>query len=741
MYNVSKFYLSNKTIIMQDFSQKFRRVTLIFDKTAQLNKLPLTNFTPEKMLLVSEFALEAGVDNLSTKEFLLVPVSQKITNEQVNQYLGRELELIIYDATRSFDVNAFTAVCGSIIGGGELVLLLPKRYEIFALNKTDVSAKEIEQNNLSPTLVRLVSELSVLPVTRWRNGVRQSDNFDCALANKKTSSNTTIFFKEQNRVIERILRCSLGHAKRPVVITANRGRGKSSAIGIAVATLVFEHKKSIMITSPRRENISVLLKHFDLTIQRLDGQSGNYNFYKKLVTFIPPDKLVATKPDCDLLIIEEAGAIPVQMLKVIAESYNRMVFSTTIDGYEGNGQGFELRFKSYLVNQFPQCRFENLEYPARWSTDDPLEKAINSAFLLSFEKDQITNFSEQMKSNTFLANEEIEYNLITKERIIVDNDLLSDIYQLLVTAHYQTRPSDLERILADKNLLIFSASLNGKVIATALVVKEGNLSTNECEQIEKGQLRIAGHLLPQALMAYQGQSMAGLLNYWRIMRIAVNPTLHRQTFGSQLITYIEKQAAINSVDIIGSSFSFTPDVGNFWYKQGFQCSRIALRKDSSTGNYPCEFLKLLESSNDLATSCYNQSINCFNQSFFYSIGSAYKEITTQLILLIIENQTSLFLDEKNKQKYNYREQEIKRYVEKVRSFEMIEWELSQFFMFQLKTKSNIERLSKLERMMLVAKSLQKYSWKEIVSQFELLGKNQAKEMIRNSILNLLKADT
>jgi len=725
---------------MQKFGQKFRRITLIFDNLAYLNELLLDTSNIKNKCFISDNELlsKASLSN----ELIKSLTNHQISNKQVNQYLGQEIELVIYDTTHSFDVNAFTAICGSIIGGGELILLLPKTIGEFVLKNSNPTSNpllipEPGQTKVSPTLVRLVNSLMDLKETRWSSENQQSDNFDFIQDNETVLDNKQYFYKEQNHLIDKILRCSLGHAKRPVVMTANRGRGKSATIGIAIAELVFKHQKSIVITSPRKENIKVLLKHFNSEIERYSNSSDAYKKNQQLIVFSPPDKVITEKLECDLLIVEEAGAIPVQVLKIISSHYNRIVFSTTTDGYEGNGQGFELRFKSHLEKNFPQVKFENLRYPARWPIDDPLEKAINSALLLSF--DNPYNFNDNLKFNDIeiIDKSKIEFRQITKNKIQSNNVLLSDIYQLLVTAHYQTRPSDLERILADENLLIFSAFVDNQIIATSLVVKEGNLSTDECEKVEKSQLRIPGHLLPQSLMAYQGIAKAGELNYWRIMRIAVTPNLQNKSVGSQLITHIKKQATFNSVDIIGSSFSFDQEIGKFWYKQGFQCSRIALRKDSSTGNYPSEFLKLLKPQNKLAQSIYNQSVEHFNHSFFYSIGSAYREISTQLILLILKNQKSISLY----QKYEFRLNEVKRYSKKNRSFEMVEWELFNFLNYQIKEKTYFFSLTVDEQYFLIAKILQKLPWKKMVTQFELQGKNEAKEMLRDSILNLLNAYT
>ncbi|MCW1891328.1 hypothetical protein OK016_27805 [Vibrio chagasii] len=43
--------------------------------------------------------------------------------------------------------------------------------------------------------------------------------------------------------------------------------------------------------------------------------------------FVAPDELLNRKPDCDLLLVDEAAAIPIPMLKSMVDSYRGMVFN------------------------------------------------------------------------------------------------------------------------------------------------------------------------------------------------------------------------------------------------------------------------------------------------------------------------------------------------------------------------------------------------------------------------------
>jgi len=58
------------------------------------------------------------------------------------------------------------------------------------------------------------------------------------------------------------------------------------------------------------------------------------------IEFVAPDDLIANKHDVSLLMVDEAAAVPVQMLSELLQSYSRIVFSSTIHGYEETGRGF-----------------------------------------------------------------------------------------------------------------------------------------------------------------------------------------------------------------------------------------------------------------------------------------------------------------------------------------------------------------------------------------------------------------
>lgn len=147
-----------------------------------------------------------------------------------------------------------------------------------------------------------------------------------------------------------------------VAMTAARGRGKSAALGLSIATAIAFGYSNIFVTAPSPENLKTLFefvfKGFDALSyeEHMDYelvQSTNPDFNKAIVRvnvfkehrqtiqYIHPTdghKL----GQAELLIIDEAAAIPLPLVKSLLGPY--LVFmASTVNGYEGTGRSLSLK--------------------------------------------------------------------------------------------------------------------------------------------------------------------------------------------------------------------------------------------------------------------------------------------------------------------------------------------------------------------------------------------------------------
>ncbi|EJG0450067.1 tRNA(Met) cytidine acetyltransferase, partial [Vibrio parahaemolyticus] len=366
-----------------------------------------------------------------------------------------------------------------------------------------------------------------------------------------------------------------GHRKRPLVLTADRGRGKSSALGIACAQLLQHKPLRILLTAPSINAVEPVYQHAqrlltDAKQMKKDRLEVGYGY----IQFIAPDELLSSLPECDLLLVDEAAAIPVPMLKQITEHYHRLVFSSTIHGYEGCGRGFTLKFIEWLQQQRPGMKTYHMQQPIRWSVDDKLEMWLYDAFILNAE------LSPQ--SIEGMAN--VSLNKVDKQALVHQPNLLRECFALLVNAHYQTSPNDLLHLLRDDNSSVYLAMDKQNIIGVILTVEEGGLDDELIEAIQLGQRRPKGHLTPITIINQLGLVKVGKLITSRVMRIAVHPDLQGSGIGKRMLTLLEESVGAH-VDYLSTSFGATDELIQFWQQAGYQSIRLGTMRDAASGCY------------------------------------------------------------------------------------------------------------------------------------------------------------
>ncbi|WML89514.1 GNAT family N-acetyltransferase [Thiothrix lacustris] len=474
--------------------------------------------------------------------------------KKAHTLLGQECTALVFDAHSGFDVNAFAAVSGTLCGGGTLFLLTPPLDDWATFPDPDY--RRFLPYPYQPDAVdgRFLRRLV---------GMLEERESVC-----NTPPPTTVGayyirpLRDQINAIRSILQAPL-----PVVLTADRGRGKSAALGMAASQL-FAAGKRVLLTAPSRATVEAVFKHAE-----------------NPPLFFAPDDLLQTLPQGDVLLVDEAAAIPVPLLLKMLEHYPRCVFSTTLHGYEGSGRGFALRFQKVLDVQAPGWQAVRLHQPIRWGEHDPLENFINQALLLDVGGDE-----EEGVCNTPLHS---VYRQLDRDELAANEALLRQVFGLLVTAHYQTRPSDLRQMLDAPDISIHVLEQDGKMLAVALLSREGGLDTELTAAIHAGVRRPHGHLIPQTLTFHAHMAGAAELLCERVMRIAVCPPLQHQGLGAQLLLHLLAFAERSGVDYMGVSYAMTPNLLRFWERAGFVLARVGFRKDAASGSHSVVQVKAL----------------------------------------------------------------------------------------------------------------------------------------------------
>lgn len=618
----------------------------------------------------------------------------EITASNYKASLGQDIPLLIINAHSSFDANAFAACEGALVGGGLLLLLTPSE---IASNDLFYHYIDKQLGQYAFTTIQQ-DQAIVVPATEI----------------EPSTCNLPLNLEQQKLAVAAIIKTVTGHRRRPLVLTANRGRGKSAALGIAAADLLNSGLKTILVCAPNKAATITLFKHAGLMLSDYEQLPFSISNRQQKLQFIAPDMLQADKPHCDLLILDEAAAIPVPILEVLTHHYSRLVFATTLHGYEGSGRGFALRFQKRLNEIAPQWRQLHLEQPIRWADNDPVEHFTLNNLCLTESPSEKTNFDSQKT---------VQFETITAQQLVANKLSLQEIFSLLVNAHYQTKPSDLEQLLNDHCLSIFVLRQEKQLLGVALINAEGGLDPELSEKIWQGQRRIQGNLVAQSLAFHSGFQQAAQHRYARIQRIAIQPQCQQQGLGKLFISHLKNWAKEEQFDHLCASFGATADLLSFWQQQQFSSLRVGASRDSSSGTHSIIVNLPLS---DRGTLLHTEVQQQFQLQLPMQLTRHLQNIETELI--------SVLLNEFPKRQFS--NPQLISYIEGNRPYQTVEYEL-----LELLLNSDVNTLTLQQRTLTIQKVLQNNSWAEICNKQGYTGKKQAQSKLKDAIKQLLEEES
>lgn len=269
-----------------------------------------------------------------------------------------------------------------------------------------------------------------------------------------------------------------------VALTAARGRGKSAALGLAIAGAVAFGYSNIFVTSPSPDNLHTLFEfvfkgfdalqyqeHLDYEIvQSLNPEFNKavirvnvFREHRQTIQYIHPADAVKLG-QAELVVIDEAAAIPLPLVKSLLGPY--LVFmASTINGYEGTGRSLSLKLIQQLRQQSAQSQVSttaenkttttarlasartlhevSLQESIRYAPGDAVEKWLND--LLCLDCLNIT----RIVSGCPLP-EACELYYVNRDTLFcyhkASEVFLQRLMALYVASHYKNSPNDLQML-------------------------------------------------------------------------------------------------------------------------------------------------------------------------------------------------------------------------------------------------------------------------------------------------------
>ncbi|MCM5704082.1 tRNA(Met) cytidine acetyltransferase TmcA [Larsenimonas salina] len=484
-----------------------------------------------------------------------------VTVKAARQWLGRETDMVVLEAFEGMDPDALGALSGTVRPGGVMLLLL--------------SEQSAQASRVDGRIRRLLAELPALPTDAVPTGPAGETPLNDPSYGAVTS--------DQVRAVEALLALK---RRRPLVITADRGRGKSAALGLAAAELLRRGQTTLYVSAPRKAAVAPLFARLEAQLPGGTLEGGVFRYQDQSVRFVPPDQLGEVGGSGTTLLIDEAAALPVQYLSTALERFPRIAFASTVHGYEGAGRGFELRFRARLDARTPDWRALELTTPIRWADGDPLEDATDRLLCLSARPTPLDPHVTPATPSPWIER-------LDRARLASDDALLEAVFGLLVQAHYRTSPRDLVQLLDGEGVAVWAAFDGEVVVGVALSVDEGGFSEALSRAVADGHRRPRGHLMAQSLALHLGLEAAAQCRHRRVMRVAVHEARRRLGIGARLIEALAAEGRRDGIDALAVSFGLDDHLPAFWAAQAFSVVRVGLGRETASGEHALMMLRPL----------------------------------------------------------------------------------------------------------------------------------------------------
>jgi len=511
------------------------------------------------------------------------PRLTRIAPTEARKWLGREVSLIAWDGWQGNPPDAFAALSGALTAGGLLFWLMPPLGEWHRFADPDYPRTGLDHGGEHPFAARMAHILADHEaVIRISPDSPESPPPIPPLPKEHFRIGAT---QDQEQLVRRLVRFGFGRRRRPLVVTADRGRGKSAALGMAAAELLEKGRQDIIVTAPSEQNVETVFLHAAEALgDQLDNASAAALTTRSggRLRFIPIRELLASRPEAEVILVDEAAALPAPLLKSVLLGWPRVAFSTTVHGYEGAGRGFAIRFRQALEQSTPHWHAVTLTEPVRWAKNDPLEALVAELFLLAADGGVPARQTECRAGELVIE---------PWQPATAGDEALSHAFGLLVDAHYRTSPTDLRQWLDDPAAHSWRARIGDRTVGVLWCALEGGLLPDLAEQVSLGARRIRGHLLPQSLASHSGYPEAAVLTGLRVVRIAVSDDARRLGIGRSLVEAAQAYTVEQGIDYLGTSFGGSAELLAFWQTCGLQLVRVGLQQEASSGEYPLQMIK------------------------------------------------------------------------------------------------------------------------------------------------------
>ncbi|GMI68635.1 hypothetical protein like AT1G10490 [Hibiscus trionum] len=361
-----------------------------------------------------------------------------------------------------------------------------------------------------------------------------------------------------------------------VALLAARGRGKSAALGLAVAGAIAAGYSNIYVTAPSPENLKTLFEfvckgfdaieykeHIDYDVvksvnpdfKKAIVRINIYRQHRQTIQYIQPHEHEKLS-QVELLVVDEAAAIPLPVVKSLLGPY--LVFlSSTVNGYEGTGRSLSLKLLQQLEEQSQLSKgvegslsgrvFKKIDLSEsiRYASADPIESWLNALLCLD-----VTNSVPSI--NRLPPPGECDLYYVNRDTLFSyhkDSELfLQRMMALYVSSHYKNSPNDLQ-LMADApahHLFVLLGPVDESknqlpdILCVIQVSLEGQISRKSAIKSLSDGYQPHGDQIPWKFCEQFRDPDFPSLSGARVVRIATHPSAMRLGYGSAAVELLTR---------------------------------------------------------------------------------------------------------------------------------------------------------------------------------------------------------
>jgi len=525
-----------------------------------------------------------------------------------------------------------------------------------------------------------------------------------------------------------------------IVITADRGRGKSCAVGIGIATLAHKLRRAkgrarIIVTAPNEANVQSLFQlvvktlktlRYNVDVEEKDGMMVGVKAKGIEIIYLTP--LESVRRNADIIAVDEAAGLQVPMLYAIHRRFSKAIFSSTIHGYEGAGRGFSVRFLGLLRKDPSTIVIEyEMEEPIRYANDDPIERWLFDTLLLDAEPAPLNK--EDLE---FVDKMKVEYYVPRLEEFFLEkDDELRQFIGIYVMAHYRNNSNDLGMMMDAPHHTVRALRLpTGKIVTSIELAEEGEIPRDMAIELAKGAW-IAGNIIPDRYIKHYRILGFGELIGWRIVRIATHPSVMRRGLGSYALKKVEEEASRRGYDWVGAGFGVNRELLRFWLKNDYVPIHISPDRNPVSGEYTVIVVKPL---NETARKYVTRANKEFRIKLINSLHEPYHDLDIHVARMLLTSIDSAVIEG---YKPNLTDVQIGRVITyawgqmTVENCMDVVTELAKTYFYR--AANDRPQLSEIEELILIVRVLQAKSWKVSCQQL-----NVAPPYMMSELRNIIK---